>query len=194
MNEIYLYGKIGFDHIVDWGAMDHILFLLALTSGVNHNEYKKIGILITAFTIGHSLTLFFGVYDQILISGQWVEFFIPLTIVVTSAMNLLKSTKPNVSPYYSYMLILFFGFIHGMGFANDLRMMLAKADSLFIPLISMNFGLEIGQLLLVSMMMLLSFIFMLNMGISESARRKYLSVVALCGGVYYSVLHLPYNN
>ena len=194
MNEFYLYGKIGFDHIVELGAFDHVLFLIALSAGVFQSKYKQLAILITAFTIGHSFTLICSSYNLIYISIKWIEFLIPLTIVFTSALNLWLAKKTFVNPIFNYLLILVFGFVHGMGFANDLRMMLAEADAIFIPLISMNIGLEFGQILLVAFIFLLSFLGRKYLAISESSRMKYLSVLALAGGLYFTILNLPFNN
>jgi hypothetical protein len=162
--------------------------------GVLSKKLKALLILITAFTLGHSLTLFIGSYNLFNIPAPWVEFLIPLTIVVTSAVNLRtpKAEYQKIRPIHFFM-VLSFGFIHGMGFAGDLRSILSQSDSIFIPLLGMNLGLEIGQLIIVSAVWLLSYAFLYLVKWSEADIKKYLSFLALVGGLYFTLLHLPIN-
>ena len=115
-------------------------------------------VLVTAFTIGHSLTLALSVYDVIRFDEKWVEFLIPCTIVVTGAFNLMATDFKPRSLRINYFLALFFGLIHGMGFANTIRFMLAKNQGIAVPLISFNIGLEAGQIVLVAIILLASFV------------------------------------
>src|SRR4051794_25092732 len=120
MSDFALYFKTGWQHIISWNALDHILFIIALAAIYLVANWKQVLVLVTAFTIGHSLTLALSVYDIIRFSSQWVEFLIPCTIVATAVFNFrAKDYKPR-SLRINYFLALFFGLIHGMGFANTI--------------------------------------------------------------------------
>lgn len=158
MNDFTLYFETGWHHIISYDAADHILFIVALTAIYLVPNYKQVLILVTAFTIGHSLTLALSVYDIIRFNAKLVEFLIPCTILATAIFNFfVKSYEPK-SLSVNYFLALFFGLVHGMGFANSIRFMLAKGEHIALPLLSFNLGLEAGQITVVSMILLLSFI------------------------------------
>lgn len=158
MQDFLFYLKLGWEHIISLDALDHQLFVLALIAVYSYQDFKKILILITAFTIGHSLTLALSVLDILRVPGDWVEFLIPLTIVLTSLDNILMKNRQKTLMKLNYYLALFFGLIHGMGFANTVRVMLAKEQSIFMPLLGFNIGLEIGQIIVVIIILILLFI------------------------------------
>ncbi len=158
MQDFLLYLKLGWEHIISLDALDHQLFVLVLIMAYSIGDFKKILILVTAFTIGHSLTLALSVLEILRVPGNWVEFLIPLTIVLTALDNLILRNKAKTLMRLNYYLALFFGLIHGMGFANTIRMTLAQEQSLFLPLLGFNIGLELGQILLVILFLLLSFV------------------------------------
>lgn len=149
----------GLQHIADWQGYDHILFIVALCGVYNIQNWKKILFLATAFTIGHSITLALSVSNIVTINSKYVEFFIPLTILITCIYNLfnLKNIDSN-SFKPSYFLALFFGFIHGMGFSYLLKSLLGKEENIFIPLLSFNLGLEVGQILILVFIFFILFI------------------------------------
>jgi len=151
MSTFELYLKLGIDHIADIKAYDHILFILSLTIVYQIKFWKKLLILITAFTLGHTLTLFLASFNIIKISTDWIEFLIPVTIFLTALINVLqKSDKFAASSHrFKYLAALFFGLIHGLGFSNYLRAMISAEDSILAPLLSFNLGVEIGQILIV---------------------------------------------
>lgn len=151
MNTFELYCKIGIEHIADFKGYDHILFILTLCGVYVIKEWKSILILITAFTIGHSISLAMAVLGFVTISAELIEFFIPVTIVITSVGNLFKKSG-TISPLLQtvkYVLALFFGLIHGFGFSNYLKALLEKTE-LVLPLLSFNIGIELGQLIIVT--------------------------------------------
>jgi hypothetical protein len=158
MSDVAFYFETGWHHIISWTALDHILFIIALSAIYLTQNWKQVLVLVTAFTIGHSLTLALSVYDVIRINEKWVEFLIPCTIVATGVFNFLaKDFKPG-SLRINYFLALFFGLIHGMGFANTIRFMLAKGEHIALPLLSFNIGLEAGQIVVVAFILLISFL------------------------------------
>lgn len=191
MNDFAFFFDLGWEHIISADALDHQLFILALAAIYLVNDWKKVLILVTAFTIGHSLTLILSTYEIIKASTKWVEFLIPLSIVVTALLNLVKTEKHYGQYRLQYWLALFFGLIHGLGFANTIRFMLADSQSITVPLLSFNIGLEAGQLVVVGMILLLSY-FVVN---RLKLKRKWwvwgLSAIALCISGYITIQRWP---
>ncbi len=158
MQDFIFYLKLGWEHIISLDALDHQLFVLVLVAVYSFGDWKKILVLVTAFTIGHSITLALSTLDIIRISSDWVEFLIPLTIVITAFDNIIFKGNQSKLMRINYFLALFFGLIHGMGFANTARMMLAKEQNLFMPLLGFNIGLELGQIVVVTAFLMLLFV------------------------------------
>ncbi len=161
MSDFIFYFKLGWEHIISADALDHQLFVLALASVYIFSDIRQVLILVTAFTIGHSLTLVLSVLDVIRFSGRWVEFLIPCTIFITALNNLLQIDTRGRSARINYYLALGFGLIHGMGFANAIRIMLAKDQELGWGLFGFNVGLEAGQIFVVFIILSLAY-FCLN--------------------------------
>ncbi|HCN12352.1 MAG TPA: HupE / UreJ protein [Chryseobacterium sp.] len=158
MQDFIFYLKLGWEHIISLDALDHQLFVLVLVAVYSFGDWKKILVMVTAFTIGHSITLALSTLDIIMISSDWVEFLIPLTIVITAFDNIIFKGNQSKLMRINYFLALFFGLIHGMGFANTARMMLAKEQNLFTPLLGFNIGLELGQIVVVTAFLILLFV------------------------------------
>ena len=158
MSLFELYFKLGLQHIADLKGYDHILFILTLCAVYSLKEWKRVLILVTAFTIGHSLTLALATLDLVRVDGDLIEFLIPLTIFVTALANVLTRTQKVTSTlhYLKYSAALFFGLIHGLGFSNYLRSLLGSEKGLVLPLFSFNVGIEAGQILIVAVIMLLT--------------------------------------
>lgn len=160
MSLFELYFKLGLQHIADLKGYDHILFILILCAVYSFKEWRRVLILVTAFTIGHSLTLALATLDLIRVDGDVIEFLIPLTIFITALANVLtKNQKVSTFHHYlKYSAALFFGLIHGLGFSNYLRSLLGSEKGLLLPLFSFNIGIEVGQVLIVSIIMMLTFL------------------------------------
>jgi hypothetical protein len=157
MGDFGFYFRLGWEHIISADALDHQLFIAALAAIYILKDWKQVLILVTAFTIGHSLTLALSVLDIIRFSSNWVEFLIPVTIVITALSNLFQKKFTPRSIRINYFLALLFGLIHGMGFANSIRFMLAKDQNLGWSLFGFNVGLEAGQVVFVCLFLILSF-------------------------------------
>ncbi len=160
MSIFELYLKLGIDHIMDLKGYDHILFILALCSIYKLKEWRRVLILITAFTIGHSVTLVLATLKLISVSTGLIEFLIPLTIFVTALFNAINrgTIVSRAFHYFKYTAALFFGLVHGLGFSNYLRSLLGSESSIFKPLLSFNLGIELGQIIIVSIIMLITWI------------------------------------
>lgn len=169
MNDFLLFLKMGWEHLLSEGATDHILYLLALVCCYSFQQLKKVLLLITAFTAGHTLTLALSVFSLISFPDKWVEFLIALTILLTTFFNLFELQIKSHNKWFrlNYLTALGFGLIHGMGFAGVIKFMIAAHQSVGWPLFSFNIGLELAQILLVFAFLLgfwlLSFIPKINM-------------------------------
>ena len=155
MSEFELYLNLGFNHISDLGAYDHIVFIVALCAVYLLKQWRQILILITAFTIGHTVTLALSTLGILVVPTDIVEFLIPVTIFVTCISNVAKPINMRSSRImnFNYLVALFFGLIHGMGFSNYLRALLGEEESILLPLFAFNVGLEIGQLMIVALVL-----------------------------------------
>jgi hypothetical protein len=165
-----IYFKIGKEHILDYGGgYDHILFVIALCALYLIGDWKKVLILVTAFTIGHSITLALATLKIISVKTELVEFLIPLTIFITAFSNLFRKEDSiaygRIQANYAYAL--FFGLIHGMGFSNNLRALLGKESGIVTQLLAFNLGLELGQIIIVAIFLVFSFILVDLMSVSR---------------------------
>ncbi len=188
MDELGIYLHLGFKHIIDWAAWDHILFVLVLTLRYQWTDWKKLLVLVTAFTIGHSFTLALSTLNWINLPSDWIELLIPITIILTGISNFWVKSFDFKSKYsLIYFLALFFGLIHGLGFSNYLKSLLGQEESILGPLFTFNLGLELGQLLIVSGILIISFIFV---SLLKVKRERYLQIgsVLAIAFAFYMVL------
>jgi len=180
MGQFQLYFNLGINHILDLAGFDHILFVVALCAIYLSRDWKKILILVTAFTIGHSVTLALATLKIINVSTEWVEFLIPVTIAITAIVNIFKPKPSNKRGIQiNYFFALFFGLIHGLGFSNYLRALLGKETSLFQPLLAFNVGLEVGQLVIVGAFMLIASLLVGLTGINRKEWTLVISAIVL---------------
>jgi hypothetical protein len=178
MSEFQLYFILGKDHILDYAnGYDHILFVVALCAVYGVRDWKQILILITAFTIGHSVTLALATLNIISVSTALIEFLIPLTILVTAASNLFRKESgiTHGPVQLNYLFAVFFGLIHGMGFSAYLKALLGKSHEILTPLFAFNIGLEFGQIIIVGIFLAVSFIAIDWLGV---ARRDWKMVLS----------------
>lgn len=183
MSEFELYFVLGMEHILDVRGYDHILFVIALSAIYLIDDWKKILILITAFTIGHSITLALATLKILSFPTDVIEFLIPVTIFVTAISNLFRKDY-NISTrklQTNYMFALFFGLIHGLGFSNYLRSLLGKDESIIKQLFAFNIGLEAGQIIVVGSFLIISFIFTFLLNVRR--REWNLVISSMVGGV-----------
>ncbi len=177
MSEFALYFGLGRDHILDAEGYDHILFVLALCAVYLIRDWKKILILVTAFTIGHSITLALATMSVVNFASETIEFLIPLTIFITAGANLFKndSAASKFPVHINYLFALFFGLIHGLGFSNYLRALLGKSENIMSPLFAFNVGLELGQIIVVVLFLGISFVLVDLLKVSRRDLRLVLS-------------------
>ena len=160
MSTFELYLQLGIEHIADFKGYDHILFISTLCAVYLFKQWRQVLVLITAFTIGHTTTLALATLHIIHFSPKWIEFLIPVTIFLTSVGNMFERNdmvKPG-SQHFKYGAALFFGLIHGLGFSFYLRSLLGIEHNIILPLFAFNIGIEMGQIIIVSIVLTLTYI------------------------------------
>ncbi len=169
MSQFTLYFQLGIEHILDILGYDHIMFVVALTAIYLLREWKRLLMLVTAFTIGHSITLALATLQVVKFDSELIEFLIPVTIFITAISNLFKkdSFRSHIQINTNYVFALFFGLIHGLGFSNYLISLLGTDTTIVPQLLAFNIGLEVGQIIIVGSFLFISFIFVSIFGISR---------------------------
>jgi hypothetical protein len=177
MSTFSLYFNLGLTHILDIQGYDHILFVVALCAIYLLRDWKKILILVTAFTIGHSITLALATLNVIPVNAPLIEFLIPVTIFITAVSNIFRKQRAQeaTSLQLNYGFALFFGLIHGMGFSNFLRSLLGRDESIVMQLLAFNLGLELGQIIIVLFLLTASFI---TVNVLNVSRRDWKMVIS----------------
>jgi len=161
MENFIFYIKQGFFHVLDINALDHVLFFIALTVVFSFKNWKKALLLITFFTIGHSLTFGLSAYDYLSVDVDLVEFLIPITILIPLLLNIYTAIKDKEIQYdnSNIYFAFFFGLIHGLGFSNYFKMLLDDGDDKLIPLLEFALGIEFAQIIIVLLVLIFGHIF-----------------------------------
>jgi len=195
-SEFAVYFRLGIEHIADLRGYDHILFIAALTIAYSLLEWRRLLILVTAFTLGHSITLALATVGVVAVNTSLIEFLIPATILATSVFNIADSKAASgedgsTAGVRRHHVILYFlaggfGLIHGLGFSSFLRAVLGGEESIVIPLFAFNVGLEIGQILIVAVLFGLGGALV---KLAKMARRDWLLIVSgATGGIAITLL------
>jgi hypothetical protein len=160
MSTFQMYLQLGIEHITDLKGYDHILFLITLMAVYQLKHWKKILILTTAFTLGHTTSLVLATFNVVSFPGKWIEFLIPVTIFLTALVNIFQGKADSSKGHhlYKYIMAMGFGLIHGLGFSNYLKSLILNSDSIAGPLFSFNLGIEVGQLMVVTAFIVLGII------------------------------------
>ena len=179
MQTFVLFFKQGLSHILDIDGIDHLLFILAITVFFSPSQWRKLALLITAFTIGHSITLVLSVYDVLTLQRDIIEQLIPITIIITCINNFIKVYKPTQINYQLlYTTVLIFGCIHGLAFSNFLKMAFFEDDNLLASLVGFNIGIELGQLIIVGV-----FLAAIQMAFRGFKKLKHEHVIISCSAI-----------
>ena len=181
MNDFGFYFNFGFEHILTIAALDHILFIIALAAIYMLKDWRQVLILVTAFTLGHTITLILSTKEWLTVNERLIEFMIPCTIAITAITNLFQHSFNTKTIRINYFLALFFGLIHGLAFANLLRMILASEQSFAFSMFSFSIGLETAQVLLVFFVLLLCQLFVVLLKVDR--RRWVIFISAMVFGL-----------
>lgn len=185
-----IYLELGFDHISDLNGYDHILFIVALCAAYSLSQWRHLLILVTAFTIGHCITLALASLRIVSVPELWIEVLIPVTIMITALQNLLAKNTTARSWRTLYILPLFFGLIHGLGFSNYFRSLFDPDDSIVTPLLAFNIGVELGQIGIVAVFLLITFIVVRLFKINERYWRMSVNIIAIALSVWMIIERL----
>jgi hypothetical protein len=170
MEDFWFYIKLGLTHVLDFAAYDHILFLTALALPFTFKSWKKVLVLATIFTISHCLSLYLSVYDVMVMDVGLIEFLIPVTIFITALFNLnyLNASVQNKSILLHVFATAFFGLIHGFGFSNYFKMLMAEEENKLIPLLGFATGIEVAQVLIVLAILIIGYFFLSVLNIKQN--------------------------
>ena len=179
MYDFWFYCKLGINHVLDWGAYDHVLFLSALAAPFTFKYWKKVVILATLFTIAHCLSLLLSAYDIINVDVELVEFLIPLTILLTALFNLVQVfiIQGKNKTYLLEFATTFFGIIHGFGFSNYFNMLMSEEEEKIGPLLGFASGIEISQIIIIFSILTLAFIVQNKFGMKQSVFTVFISSI-----------------
>ncbi len=174
MSQFWLYTRLGLEHVLDWQAYDHILFLIVLVAAYSFAGWKRVLWLVTIFTIGHTLALFLSVYGLMSLSSKWVELLIPITILITALFNIITAKKKEKqrSAVLLYFATAFFGIIHGLGFSSYFT---SNTENKFLPLMEFALGIEAALIIVAISVLILAFIFQ---NILNFTRRDWILVIS----------------
>ncbi len=168
MDDFIMYVKMGLNHVLDFQAYDHILFLIVLAVVFSFNQWKKVVWLITFFTIGHTITLTLAAYGVLHVRMDVVEFLIPVTIFITGLFNVLRAKKASAGKEnLNLIFALFFGLIHGLGFSSYFKMMIGKEEDKLLPLLEFALGIEVSQVIIVTSILLIGAVFQRIFNVSK---------------------------
>ena len=193
MNDFVFYFKIGWEHIINKSALDHIFFIAALAAIYMLKDWRQVLILVTAFTIGHAITLILSAKNVINVDSAVVEFLIPCTIVFTAISNLFLKTFTSKSIRINYFLALFFGLIHGLAFAQTLKWILAEDQSFIVAWLSFSVGLELGQILVVLLILLLAQVFVSFLKLNRRYWAMIVSIVVFILALQMAIVRWPWK-
>lgn len=157
MIDFWLYLNLGLEHVLDWGAYDHVLFLIALSAGYSFYAWKRLLLLVTLFTLGHTISLLLAHFNVVMISSALIECLIPITILLTGLYNVFTASNSikTQGSFLLYGLTLFFGLIHGFGFATYYQMI--SVDNSIAPLLMFALGVELSQVIVVFLVLMVAF-------------------------------------
>ena len=146
MSDFWLYFKLGLEHVLDWSAYDHVLFLITLCVSFSFVYWRRLLLFIIMFIIGHTLSLLLANYDVVNVSREWIEFLIPVSILVSAVYAIFNSKKGHTGKMTGlYIITIFFGLIHGFGFASYYKMI--NIDGELLPLLEFAIGIEASQII-----------------------------------------------
>jgi hypothetical protein len=169
--------KYGINHVLDLNGYDHILFLMVLTVPYLFKDWKRVLLLVSLFTLGHTLSLVLAAYDYVSVNGKLVEFLIPITILITALYNVFTAGKKDKGGKIGLLFFatLFFGLVHGLGFAREFKMFAGKSESILELLVEFGLGIEIAQVIIVFVVLFIGFLFQI---LFRFSRRDWVMVLS----------------
>ena len=169
MDDFWFYIKLGLEHVLDFGAYDHILFLAALAVPFSFKQWKQVVILATVFTVAHCTSLALSAYDILKVDVGLIEFLIPVTIALTALFNVYRALKDrgHTGIFFTGLATAFFGLIHGFGFSNYFNMLMAEEEQKLLPLLGFATGIEFSQVAIILLMLLVAWLVQDVLGLNK---------------------------
>ncbi len=169
MQDFWFYIQLGLEHVLDFSAYDHILFLTALAVPFTFKSWREVLILATIFTVAHCTSLALSVYGVLSVDVGWIEFLIPVTIALTAFFNFVRSFKKDqvTGIYFQSLATAFFGLIHGFGFSNYFNMLMAEEENKLSPLLGFATGIELSQIIIVLCVLAIAHLFQKYLGVKQ---------------------------
>lgn len=160
LEEFWFNVHYGINHVLDINGYDHLLFLIVLTLPYLFKDWKRVLILVSVFTLGHTLSLVLAAYNVVSVNGKLVEFLIPLTILIVAVFNVFTAGKKanNDKGGVLFFSTLFFGIVHGLGFAREFKMMVGRSENKLITLLEFALGIECAQIIIVFIVLFIGFL------------------------------------
>ena len=178
MDNFIFYFLEGFWHVLDLLAYDHILFIILLAVPFLFNGWRQLLLLVTAFTVGHSISLLLVTFGKVSFSAAYIEFLIPVTIAVTALYNIFTAGRrhQNNTPWFTAIIAIFFGLVHGFGFSGAFRMLAAGSDdNTLLILGEFALGIEAAQLVIVLIVLIINFIFT---GLFRFSKKEWAQIIS----------------
>ena len=177
LEELWFNVQYGINHVLDIKAYDHVLFLIVLTVPYMFKDWKRVFLLVSVFTIGHTLSLILATYGAVKVSANVIEFLIPLTILIVALFNVFTSGKGAQKEKIGVLFFstLFFGLVHGLGFARELSILVGKNDNKLVTLLEFALGIEIAQIIIVFLVLFLGY---LTQTVFRFSKRDWIMVIS----------------
>ncbi|HPF96230.1 MAG: HupE/UreJ family protein [Mangrovimonas sp.] len=177
LDEFWFNVNHGINHVLDINGYDHVLFLMVLTVPYLFKDWKRVLFLVTTFTLGHTLSLVLAAFNVIRINVSWVEFLIPVTIILVAVFNVFTAGKSPQKNKIGVLFFstLFFGLIHGLGFAREFQLMVGASDNKWAVLFEFAIGIEMAQVIIVFIVLIVSYIMQT---VFRFSRRDWMLVVS----------------
>ncbi|WP_190810581.1 HupE/UreJ family protein [Flagellimonas sp. S3867] len=182
MQEFWFYIKLGLNHVLDLGAYDHILFLSALAIPFTFVNWKRVVVLATIFTVAHCTSLALSAYEVLTVDVGLIEFLIPITILLTAAFNFVyvKKEMKSVGMTLHILATTFFGLIHGFGFSNYFKLMMAEEDDKIVPLLGFATGIELSQVAIILVILTIAFLIQDVFRVKRTIFIAFASILVIC--------------
>ena len=176
MSTFILYFRLGYRHVLDIYGVDHMLFIIAIMSVFLLRDWRRALVLFLFYVIGSSISLSLAANEIIRVDINIIDYLIPVTILIAAVINIFKKPE-SYTPrsIFRFAILLIFGLIHGFGFADYLMDILGTDLNLAVPIIGFNLGIELGLFLVGFVFLIISWVFINNLGISRRDWRLVIS-------------------
>lgn len=161
MSNFWIYFTLGLKHLYNINAYADILFLLALTVPYEFKSWKKILLLVSLFTAGHTIALMLSIFNIVTVKVSIVAFIILILLLITALYTIISTGKSNKKDSIVFIAILtsLFGIVHGLGFSNYFNSIVqGKPTDKLVPLFESSLGFGVSQIVVIILALLLAYV------------------------------------